>query len=81
MAGVEFVADRAKRQAFPQGSAPHRIVARHATEAGVLTRALPFLPVNSFSPPLSITAAEIDEGVDRYAAALAAAMPELTALL
>jgi L-2,4-diaminobutyrate transaminase len=37
--------------------------------------------VNSFSPPLSITAAEIDEGVDRYAAALAAAMPELTALL
>ncbi len=81
MAGVEFVADRAKRTPFPEGSAPHRIVARHATEAGVLTRALPFLPINSFSPPLSITAAEIDEGIDRYAAAVASAMPELTALL
>jgi len=81
MAGVEFVADRATRTPFPQGSAPHRIVARHATEAGVLTRALPFLPINSFSPPLSITAVEIDEGIDRYAAAVARAMPELTALL
>ena len=81
MAGVEFVADRAKRTPFPEGSAPHRIVARHATEAGVLTRALPFLPINSFSPPLSITAAEIDEGIDRYAPAVASAMPELTALL
>ena len=80
MAGVEFTADRATRKAFAQGSAPHRIVARHATEAGVLTRALPFLPVNSFSPPLSITAAEIEEAADRYARALDAAMPELAAL-
>lgn len=81
MAGVEFVADRERRTPFPEGSAPHRIVARHATEAGVLTRALPFLPVNSFSPPLSITAAEIDEAMDRYVAAVAAAMPELNALI
>jgi L-2,4-diaminobutyrate transaminase len=80
MAGVEFVADRGSRRPFPEGSAPHRIVARHAVEAGVLTRALPFSPVNSFSPPLCITAAQIHEAADRYAGALISAMPELVAL-
>lgn len=81
MAGVEFVADRATKKAFPAGTAPHRIVAKHAMAAGVLTRGLPYLPVNSFSPPLSITAAEIETGIARYASALNAAMPELQALL
>lgn len=81
MVGVEFMANRAKRKSFPEGSAPHKIVARHAAQKGVLTRALPFVPVNSFSPPLSITAADIDEAADRYASALTAATPELTALL
>lgn len=77
MAGVEFVADRATRKPFREGTAPHRIVSRHAAAQGLLARALPFLPVNAFSPPLSITAAEIDEAADRYARALEAAMPEL----
>ena len=81
MAAVEFVADKGNRRPFPVGSAPHRLVAKHATAAGVLTRALPFAPVNSFSPPLTITAADIDEAVDRYAKGLAAAMPALRALL
>lgn len=81
MAGVEFSADRENRMPFPEGTAPHRIVARHATEAGVLTRALPFLHVNSFSPPLSITSTEIETAVDRYASAVQTAMPELAALL
>lgn len=81
MAAVEFVADKQTRRLFPTGSAPHRIVAKHATAAGVLTRALPFAPVNSFSPPLTITAADIDEAVGRYAKGLAAAMPALQALL
>lgn len=81
MAAVEFVADRATRQPFPQGTAPHRIVSKHAAEAGVLTRALPFLPVNSFSPPLTLTAKDIDEAVERYAKGLAAATPALSALL
>jgi adenosylmethionine-8-amino-7-oxononanoate aminotransferase len=73
MAAVEFAG-------FPTGTTAHKIVARHALDKGVLTRALPFLPVTSFSPPLSITAAEIDTATDRYAAALKAAMPELDAL-
>ena len=81
MVGVEYVADRATRAPFPPGPAPHKIVAKHATAAGVLTRALPFQHVNSFSPPLSVTEAEIDEATDRYAAALKVATPELDALL
>jgi L-2,4-diaminobutyrate transaminase len=80
MAGVEFVAERSARRPFPDGSAPHRIVAKHAAAAGVLTRALPFVPVNSFSPPLMINATEIDIAADRYAAALHSATPELEAL-
>ncbi|EHJ94678.1 hypothetical protein KUC_1637 [Vreelandella boliviensis LC1] len=74
MAAVEF-------SGFPKASAPHKIVAKHATAAGVLTRALPYLPVTSFSPPLTISEAEIIEAVDRYARALDAATPELEALL
>lgn len=80
MAGVEFMADRGAKTPFAAGTAPHRIVAKHATAGGVLTRALPFLPVNSFSPPLSITEGQIEEGISRYAAAVNAAMPELQAL-
>lgn len=77
MVGVEFVADRDSRRQFAADVGPHRLVAKHALERGVLTRALPFIDVNSFSPPLSITRAEIDEGVDRYVTALADALPAL----
>ena len=80
MVGVEFVADRDSRREFAAGVSPHRLVAKHAMDRGVLTRALPFIDVNSFSPPLSITRAEIDEGVDRYVAALADALPALREL-
>lgn len=80
MAGVEFVADRSNGRAFPADTAPHRLVAKHATEQGVLTRALPFLAVNSFSPPLSISRDQIDIALDRYAAAVEEAMPKLTTM-
>lgn len=73
IAGVEFTG-------FPDGSAPHKIVAKHAMREGVLTRGLPFRPVTSFSPPLCVTAGEIEEAGKRYARALAMAMPELDAL-
>ena len=73
MAAVEFAG-------FPQGSNPHKIVAKHAAAAGVLSRALPFLPINSFSPPLPVTADQIHEAARRYASALEAATPELEAL-
>lgn len=80
MIGIEMVADRASKRAFSPGVNPHRLVAKHAMERGVLTRALPFIDVNSFSPPLSITRSEIDEGVDRYVAAFADALPTLHGL-
>ncbi|WP_205908172.1 aminotransferase [Rhizobium wuzhouense] len=80
MVGIEFMADKATKRQFPKGTAPHRVVARHATQHGVLTRALPFLPVNSFSPPLSITKTQIDIAVERYSAAVKAAEAELMSL-
>ncbi len=73
MAGVEFAG-------FPAGTAPHKLVAKHAMDAGVLTRGLPFMPVTSFSPPLCVTEAEITEAAQRYAKALQAATPALDAL-
>ncbi len=81
MVGVEYVANKADKTPFPAGSAPHKIVSKHAFEQGVLPRALPFLPVNSFSPPLNVSKAEIDEGVARFAQALEAASPEMQSLL
>lgn len=78
--GIEFLADKVTKRPFPAGTAPHRVVARHAMQEGVLTRALPFLPVNSFSPPLSISASEINESVDRYKTAVTSAEVELKAL-
>lgn len=74
MAAVEF-------SGFPKGTAPHKIVAKHAAAAGILIRALPYLPVTSFSPPFCITQAEIIDAADRYARALEAATPELEALM
>lgn len=81
MVAVEFVADKASKRRFPDAAAPHKLVAKHALAEGVLSRALPFLPVNSMSPPLTITEAEIDEATTRYARALQAATPGLRALL
>lgn len=80
MAAVEFVADRAERRFFrlPQGA--HRVVARHCLQQGVAMRPLPFIEVVSFSPPLSINPAEIDEGVDAFVRGLEAATPELEKL-
>lgn len=77
MLAVEFVADKKTKRFFAPGTAPHRLVARRAQEQGVLVRGLPFIEVTSFSPPLSVTQAEADEIVERYARGLEAATPEL----
>src|SRR6185437_6222299 len=70
MIGVEFIADKKARRFFAPGTNPHRIVAKKALENGVLTRALPFIEITSFSPPLSIAKSEIDDAVGRFARAL-----------
>ncbi|MET4328657.1 adenosylmethionine-8-amino-7-oxononanoate aminotransferase [Bradyrhizobium sp. i1.15.2] len=80
MIGIEFVADRATRRPFAPDSNSHRLVAKLAAQRGVLTRALPYIDVNSFSPPLSISRSDIEEGVARYATALKDALPVLNRL-
>jgi L-2,4-diaminobutyrate transaminase len=80
MIAVEFIADKASRRFFQPKSAAHRVVAAKALELGVLTRALPFIEVNSFSPPLCMTRSEAEEAVEIYGKALDAVTPELARL-
>ena len=80
MMAVEFVADKKAKRFFDPKATPHRLVSKLALEQGVMTRPLPYVAVNSFSPPLPITKAEVDEGIERYARALKAATPELREL-
>jgi L-2,4-diaminobutyrate transaminase len=80
MVAVEFAADKQRRQFFAPETQPHRIVARHALEEGMLVRALPYGEVNSFSPPLCISRSDIEEVVERYGRAVERAMPELRRL-
>jgi L-2,4-diaminobutyrate transaminase len=80
MIGVEFMADRLKRRAFTPTSNVHRLVAAKSLEQGLMVRALPFIEVVSFSPPLCITTTDCDEAIDRFALALDAAMPDLEQL-
>jgi L-2,4-diaminobutyrate transaminase len=80
MLAVEFIADKASRRFFAPQTAPHRLVAAKALEQGVLTRPLPFVEVNSFSPPLCMTRSEAEEAVARYGKALDAATAELDTL-
>jgi len=56
------------------------VLGAKALELGVLTRALPFIEVNSFSPPLSMTRSEAEEAVEIYGKALDTVTPELTRL-
>ena len=46
----------------------------------MLTRPLPFIEVNSFSPPLCMTRSEAEEAVERYGKALDAVTPDLARL-
>jgi L-2,4-diaminobutyrate transaminase len=70
MIGIEFVADRATRKPFDMNPRVHRKVAAAALDEGVMVRALPFLDVTAFSPPLTFTRADADESVDKFATAL-----------
>jgi L-2,4-diaminobutyrate transaminase len=66
MIGVELIADKAKRTPFAPGTNVHRLVASQAIENGLMVRALPFIEVVAFSPPLCITTADCDEAVERF---------------
>jgi L-2,4-diaminobutyrate transaminase len=79
MMALELVADRKAKRFFDRGKGVHRIIQKKALEAGVMVRALPFVEAISFSPPLCITPAEIDEALGRFERGFEAAMPELRA--
>ena len=80
MIGVEFSADRTTRKPFAASANAHRVVAAKVLEQGLIARALPFIEVISFSPPLCITKADCDETIDRFAKGLDAATPDLDRL-
>ena len=79
MLAVELVADRATKRFFDHDKWVHRAIQKKAFDEGVMVRALPYAEVISFSPPLCITRAEIDEALDRFARGFDKAMPELRA--
>jgi L-2,4-diaminobutyrate transaminase len=76
MIGIEYMADKKARRPFKAGY-PHRHVQVQAAERSLLIRALPYGHVTSLSPPLTISAEEVEEGVNRYVAAAQAAIPAL----
>lgn len=69
--GVELVADRQSGRRLAAGDPAHKKVAAAAFERGLITRAMVYVPVNAFSPPLCFTRADVDETVDLYARAVA----------
>jgi L-2,4-diaminobutyrate transaminase len=79
MMAVEFVADRKTKRWFDGSKGVHRGVQKKVFEQGVMVRALPYVEAISFSPPLCITPAEIDEALDRFQHGLELSMPELKA--
>jgi L-2,4-diaminobutyrate transaminase len=79
MMAIELVADRKAKRFFDPDKWVHRIIQRKALDEGVMVRALPYVEAISFSPPLCIAPAEIDEALDRFQRGFDAAMPELRA--
>jgi 4-aminobutyrate--pyruvate transaminase len=77
VAGVELVADKAKKTPFePYGKAGAALI-RHAQAKGLITRALG--DTIAFSPPLIIQDGEIAALLERFGAALDGAHAELAA--
>jgi L-2,4-diaminobutyrate transaminase len=77
MIAVEYIADKATRRFFDPKANAHRVVAAKTLEFGVLARALPYIEVMSFSPPLCMTRSEADAAVEIFGKALDAVTPEL----
>jgi adenosylmethionine-8-amino-7-oxononanoate aminotransferase len=69
LVGVEFVKDRATREHFPAGDGLGLKVREAARRRGLLLRASHWMV--AFAPPLTTTAAEVDEIVEIFEAALA----------
>ncbi len=70
VAGVELVADKETKENLPATAKAAPRLAKFALEEGLITRALMQINAISFSPPLVITEAEVDEIMARLTRAL-----------
>ena len=70
MGAVEFVADRERKERFASSLKVGGRVSAAALQEGLIARAMPHGDILGFSPPLVITAAEVDEMVARARRAL-----------
>ena len=68
MAGVELVADKAKKTAFDPSDKIGPRITQLLIEEGVIHRAI--LNTVAYSPPLVITEADVDEMIERGARAI-----------
>ena len=68
MIGIELVKDRGTKEGFPMADRTGRKVLKAAAARGLITRALGDIMV--FAPPLVIERNQIDELVDKFAAAV-----------
>ena len=73
MVGIELVKDRATKEILPMADRTGRQVLKAAAARGLITRALGDTLV--FAPPLVINRAEVDELVDKFAAAVNDVLP------
>jgi L-2,4-diaminobutyrate transaminase len=70
LAAVELVADRESREPFDPDLLVGPTLGKYAMEEGLIIRSLPLSDAVSFSPPLVITEAEVDEALDLFKRAL-----------
>ncbi|MBI3503559.1 MAG: aminotransferase class III-fold pyridoxal phosphate-dependent enzyme [Proteobacteria bacterium] len=75
IAGVEIMADKAKRAAFPVAAKAGIVVQEECHKAGLIVRAIG--DRIAFTPPLIITANEIDEMLSKFRKGLDAALLRL----
>jgi L-2,4-diaminobutyrate transaminase len=77
MAGVEFVADRAKKTRFDPALKVGTRISQAARERGLIARAMPHGDILGFAPPLVMTKQEVDEMVGIAADAVSQVIKEL----
>lgn len=77
MLAVEYVADKKTKRFFETKTYVHRLVSAKAMELGLMSRPLPYLEANSFSPPLMMKKSDVDEAVALFGKALDAVTPDM----
>jgi L-2,4-diaminobutyrate transaminase len=78
LAGIEFVADKKKKQRFEP---KHKIgirVSQACLAEGLIARAMPNADLLAFSPPLCVTKSEIDDIIGRTKRGLDKLTDEIT---